>query len=995
MILFFKVLYDFLDEFRYLNSYLLYFTIFSSFTMFGNNGIKKENNLDPVNNFDIIPVEVNVKGILHFETEVIITDSKILYFNVEDLFNKLGINVKIENNGNILSGFVENENKTYRIDIGNSQIIVGAKNIKSINGIVQKMNSIYVESNLLTEAFGLNIIFNFRSLSVKLDATFELPKIKQARLEKMRNNISKLQTNTENFKDTIVVRNYHLFKAGTLNWSASTFQTSQSGGANNFGLSLGSELLYGEANVSIFLNSQSEFDSRQLLYNWRWIDNEKKNIKQAQVGKVNSQSISFLKAPLLGASITNSSNAVRKAKGTFTISEYTEPNWTVELYINDALVDYTSADASGLYLFKVPIVYGYTTLKLKFYGLLGEERIEERVMNTPYTFMPVNVLEYNLVGGVLEDENSSQFGRGEVNYGLTRFLTIGGGLEYLSNIPEHTAIPFAHAAIQPFSKMVINMEYAHNVSIKGLVNYYLGSSSFLELDYRKYVEGQQATFNTANEERRVKFSFPSKLYAISTNTKLSYNQFIYNTFNYNQVNTVFSGNYKNYSANFSLTSNWISNSDVFLTSNLAMSFKMTNGLVIRPSIDYNFSSNQLMRYGTVLEKRVSKMSFSATIERNEQIETNNFLLNFKYDFNFARTYFSVSHNNNGFNSSQSAQGSLAFGGDNGYVKTGNNSALGKGGILLYPFLDLNNNGKKDVGEPTVFVKDVKMTNGKAITSERDSIVRISDLNSFVNYNIQFADAELESLSWRFKHHSYQVLVDPNQYKKVEVPILVVGEVSGMIYLHTADDLKGQGRITIQIYNDHNQKVAETLSESDGYYNYLGLKPGNYTIRVDDDQLDKLDYQSSPEEYDAFIKISEDGTIVDGLDFNIKAVEPAVPLEKAEIILTDTSKKASIMHKQSESHFNTSFGKILDQEGLFYSVQIGVFKNYVDSEHLLKFAPVFYEFLADGMIRYISGKFDLKNEAKAAKNKIIVKGVKDAYIVKYKSSKKIDTATIRN
>jgi hypothetical protein len=72
----------------------------------------------------------------------------------------------------------------------------------------------------------------------------------------MRSNIIKLQTNTGSFKDTVVGR-VSFFKAGTLNWSANSFQTSPGTSSNNFGLGLGSELLHGEANVSIFLNSQS------------------------------------------------------------------------------------------------------------------------------------------------------------------------------------------------------------------------------------------------------------------------------------------------------------------------------------------------------------------------------------------------------------------------------------------------------------------------------------------------------------------------------------------------------------------------------------------------------------------------------------------------------------------------------------------------------------------------------------------------------------------
>jgi hypothetical protein len=891
-----------------------------------------------------------------------------------------------------LTGFIANEANTYKIDVQNSQILVGAKNIKYENGVVEISNSVYVESNLLTEAFGLNILFNFRSLSVKMDATFEFPKIKQARLENMRSNIIKLQTNTGSFKDTVVGREYHFFKAGTLNWSANSFQTSPGTSSNNFGLGLGSELLHGEANVSIFLNSQSAFDNRQLFYNWRWIDNQKKYIKQAQVGKLSSQSISFLKAPLVGASINNSSNTLRKARGTYIISEYTEPNWTVELYINDALVNYTTADASGLYLFKVPIVYGYTTLRLKFYGPLGEERTDERIMNTPYTFMPVNVLEYNITAGILEDERSSQFGRAEVNYGLTRFMTIGGGVEYLSSVPEHPTIPFANVSFQPFSKMVINMEYAQNVVFKGLLNYYIGKSSFLELDYRKYAEGQLATFNTANEERRIKFSFPYKLYSIMTNTKLSFNQFVYNTFNYNQINSVFSGNYKNYSANFSLASNWINNSDLFLTSNLALSYKLISGLILRSSVDYNFSSNKLLRYGAILEKRVAKVSFSATIERNVQINANNFLLNFKYDLNFARMNFSAAYNNNSFNLSESAQGGLAFGGDNGYVHASNNSTLGKGGILLYPFLDLNNNGKKDEGENRIFVKDVKVINGRAMISKRDSIIRISDLNSFVNYNVQFSDADLENISWRFKHRSYEILVDPNQYKKVEVPIVVVGEVSGMVYLNTEGKLKGLGRITIQIFNDQGQKVVETLSEADGYFSYLGLKPGKFIVKVDDKQLGKLDYKSSPQLHKVEIEVSEDGTVVEELDFQITSKDAKVDSKVLNVISPETKVKF-----EEKTLLDTitpkSIKNILDSEELFYSIKVGVYQDHFMPKELENLDTVFYEDLADSKVQYYYGFFRSLDRAIIAKNALVLRGINGTSVVTYQFGKKITTPSV--
>jgi hypothetical protein len=63
------------------------------------------------------------------------------------------------------------------------------------------------------------------------------------RLEKIRSNISK--NKGEVVADTLINRDYHLFKLGTLDWAASSFQNWKAGTSNLIGLSVGTELLYG------------------------------------------------------------------------------------------------------------------------------------------------------------------------------------------------------------------------------------------------------------------------------------------------------------------------------------------------------------------------------------------------------------------------------------------------------------------------------------------------------------------------------------------------------------------------------------------------------------------------------------------------------------------------------------------------------------------------------------------------------------------------------
>lgn len=164
--------------------------------------------LDPVVSFDEVPVGFIANGYLRFETDVVITESNKVYINIEGLFRNLGIKCISGNESGVLTGFIENESKTYHIDFNSNQITIGEKIIRAANGFMKESGAIYIESTVITEAFGLQIIFNYRSLSIKLESDFELPVIKQMRLEQMRQNVSKLQ-DKRIVADTIIQRDYH------------------------------------------------------------------------------------------------------------------------------------------------------------------------------------------------------------------------------------------------------------------------------------------------------------------------------------------------------------------------------------------------------------------------------------------------------------------------------------------------------------------------------------------------------------------------------------------------------------------------------------------------------------------------------------------------------------------------------------------------------------------------------------------------------------------
>ena len=95
---------------------------------------------------------------------------------MESLFKKLQI--KCIANLNNLDGFIENENNLYTINFQKKRITIGGKSINISGGVLEELGVKYIKASLLYEAFGLNFIFNPRTLTAKLKSNFELvPKL--------------------------------------------------------------------------------------------------------------------------------------------------------------------------------------------------------------------------------------------------------------------------------------------------------------------------------------------------------------------------------------------------------------------------------------------------------------------------------------------------------------------------------------------------------------------------------------------------------------------------------------------------------------------------------------------------------------------------------------------------------------------------------------------------------------------------------------------------
>lgn len=96
----------------------------------------------------------------------------------------------------------------------------------------------------------------------------------------------------------------------------------------------------------------------------------------------------------------------------------------------------------------------------------------------------------------------------------------------------------------------------------------------------------------------------------------------------------------------------------------------------------------------------------------------------------------------------------------------------------------------------------------------------------------------------------------------------MAEAAGTVNEKSKDGTKGKGRIYVNFYRNGKTLVGRTLTESDGYFSYMGLQPGNYVARMDSIQLTKIKMIAAPDFKEFKVKESKDGDFIEGLDFTL-------------------------------------------------------------------------------------------------------------------------------
>jgi cell division protein FtsN len=567
----------------------------------------------------------------------------------------------------------------------------------------------------------------------------------------------------------------------------------------------------------------------------------------------------------------------------------------------------------------VPLVYGNSIVELKFFGPWGEERTRQQNINIPFNFLPEKTMEYTASAGIVEDSLMSRFSRVSINYGVFRSLTLGGGVEYLSSVKSGPAMPFINGSFSLLKNILLSGEYTYGVRAKGTLTYRFPSNLQFDLNYTKYDKNQTAINYNYLEERKAVVSIPLKIGRFSSYQRFTLNQIVLPVTNYTTGEWMFSGSLLGVSTNLSTNALFIGSNKPSIYSNISFAFRLPAGIVMRPQAQYGYTQNKLLLAKVSLEKHLLthgflNLSFEQNMVNNIQLAE----MGFRYDFSFAQTGASVRQSDRKTTLVQYARGSLINDRSTRYLGTDNRPNVGKGGISIIPYLDLNANGVKDPGEPKVYGLNLHTNGGRVEKSERDTTIRILGLEPYTNCFIDLDPNSFENIAWKLPVKTLSVAVDPNMLKHIELPIMVAGEATGIVTLLKNGEKKGLGRIILGFYTGNLKPAGKTLTEDDGYFSYLGLAPGSYIVRIDTAQLRRLGMKSDPLSIKFDLAVKLNGDIADKLNFSLQMIAGDTLMPKTgEKPVTKKDTTVMIVHEVTQELVTIS-------EDIF-AIQLGAFR----------------------------------------------------------------------
>ncbi len=817
--------------------------------------------------YDELFVYLSVENLGYYEIDAIYAENQ-LYLPCIKLFQVLSIFTEASPQLDSISGYVADKGKSFKLNFSTNKLVYQDKliDIGPADYLIS-FDDVFISAKIYNELFGFSMNLDFRSLVVRLQSDSELPVVKILKQQKLRENLKSLKGEVQ--IDSTIQREFHLYRGAVLDWNLRFAQSSVSDASVQFRGALGMELFGGEFVMRSSINSETKPQLKNQSFRWRYVSNESSFIRQVNVGFIGVPLNSQVTASLLGVGISNTPISFRSSYGTMMLHRTTQPGWEVEVFVNNVLVGYATADANGDVQIEIPLMYGNTEIQIRYYGPWGEEEIEEQSIVIPFVFVPQGKLEYQVFSGFTTDSINNKFTYARLAYGLNRRVTLFAGHEYFERNTINRSMPFAAASMVLSDGLLLNYQFVSDAYHSSAMIWRSPKGLFLEGKGKWYKGNQDAELNSNIREFTSSFNFPFSIGKSRWLSRGQLRQVELPTSTNRFVEVTSSTFYKRLNAGLTYGGN-LNNLELMYTA-LNTSLQLPRQWLVQAGTQYTMNDGDFSNVRILIQKRFkSRVVVNFNAGGLENLRSANFGINIFFDLGWMGVSAETNYRDDVWNGSQNFSGSTLSGRAPNRFQTNTRSTMGRGAVDAMLYLDVNHNNLKEDDEPIVKGVSIKMSRGVEALVDNDSMYRFVALEPYTRHLLSISESGLQQISWRLPYTTIGVYADPNSVKRVYIPVLPMGEVEGQVMrINNKQMEEPASRIPVIITDSAGSFVARIVTDSNGFFNYAELKPGTYTVSLDEEAMNRAGFATS-EIREITIAPSINGDYIQDIDFIIQS-----------------------------------------------------------------------------------------------------------------------------
>lgn len=568
------------------------------------------------------------------------------------------------------------------------------------------------------------------------------------------------------------------------------------------------------------------------------------------------------------------SNFPLNQPSSFTTKDFRGPlpsNWEVELYQNDILIGRQVSGTATEYEFKnVTLYYGVNRFRLRFYGPQGQRKEQSEVINVGEQSAQPAESYYRFGSGNKVGKSSQLLSLLQIKHGFSSNLN--GGLSYFHQQDRDTQEAIDYGLVEfsgSFLRFYGTLNLAAN-SESGSAAEVTVQAPFesFSLGYsHANLSGFRSSLFNANDNRMVQR-------VDKVNGNLSLAPLLPMRLDGEVLQTLLEeGDTRTEVKQRTSWQMWSSYWFNTFTTNSEDKERFQGELMmIVPVRRYELRSTSiyaknLISLGISLEYRISdKYSYDAEIQYNwdKNLTTASTTVNRQFRHITLSGEVSTDSVNN-FRALALASYSGTYSPRNGDFEWSPRAQTPFGAASVRVFLDNDYDGTYGDGDTPL--KDISMrVNQNDVDSETDENgeTMLLGLPAYQNTDVTVALKSLPDPYYRSAKKGIRLVPRPGQVCQLEFPIVIQSEIDGLVQVERKNGLRGLRNILVELKNANDDVIATTKTESDGFYIFEGVPPGDYHVVLNLEKSDIKGIEFAQTLHP--VSISKSGVVESSQDF---------------------------------------------------------------------------------------------------------------------------------